>query len=196
MVFFQKQYKLEFLPTGSEAFIKELYDRYNNAPQPSAVAPENGAAKIGVYYMYDEKDEDLKVQLDQALAPLRLSRKISTWDESKLLGGQEWKQEIAAQIDQAHLILLLVSSDFMASEELYQGQLQQALQRHRSRKAAICPILFRSCYYETAIFSKLHSILPRNKKFITDTDNQDEALRHVAIEVEKMVDVLIENLQT
>ncbi len=195
MVFFQRQYKLEFLQISSETFVRELHERYFNAPQPT---PVNDAveAKINVYYMYHEQDEALKVQLDQSLAPLRLSRKIKTWDESKLLPGAEWKEEIARQIEQANLVLLLVSSDFMASEELYQGQLQQALQRQRQGKAAICPILARPSYYETAVFSKLHSILPRNKKFITLWDNEDEAFRHIAMEVEKIVDVLTENLKT
>ncbi len=124
------------------------------------------------------------------------NRMIRTWDESAVTAGDEFQSVIAERLDRANLILLLVSSIFLASERLYNGQLQLAMKRFRDGKAVICPILVRPCLYEGAVFSKLHTLLPRNKVAVADWKNPDNAYEHIAQQISQFVDTLIENLKT
>lgn len=190
-IFFQNQYKLSFPPHADAAFLAELAERAQ-APEEAENTPAQG---VEVLYLYDAADEALKKQLDQHLAVLRQHERINTWDESQLAAGSEIEAGVAARIARAGMILLLVSADFLASDRIYNEQLQLALARHRRREAVICPVLVRPCSWEGASFAKLPTVLPRNKKAATIWDNQDEAFRHIAKELEGFLDILLENLQ-
>jgi len=78
-------------------------------------------------YLYDQADEAYKIMLDNHLAVLKRAEGIQTWDESMISAGEVADERIRQQLDQANLILILVSSDFLASDKLYEEQLRLAL---------------------------------------------------------------------
>ena len=129
------------------------------------------------------------------IAVLKRDAVVHTWDESMIGAGEVVDDRIRQQLDQANLILLLVSSDFLASDKLYEEQLRQALQRNREGKAYIIPILVRPCAWEGAVFSRSKFILPRKQTPIASWDDKDAACRNVVLELEKYLPHLVENLQ-
>ncbi|HRI60370.1 MAG TPA: toll/interleukin-1 receptor domain-containing protein [Saprospiraceae bacterium] len=192
MVFYQKQYKMDFLPEDPLAFIRELSRRWENYEE--AGEQEAQQAPVRAVYLYDRADEPWKTMLDKHLAVLKRAEGIHTWDESMISAGEAVDERIRQQLDQANLILLLVSSDFLASDKLYEEQLRQALQRNREGKAYIIPILVRPCAWEGAVFSKSKFILPRKQTPIASWDDKDAACRNVVLELEKYIPHLVENL--
>ena len=192
MVFYEKQYKMDFLPEDPLAFIRELSRRWETY---EATEKEETQAPVRAVYLYDSADEPLKILLDKHLAVLKRDAVIHTWDESMIYAGEVADEQISQQLDQANLILLLVSSDFLASDKLYEAQLHQALQRNREGKAYIIPILVRECAWEGAVFSKSKFILPRNKKSVASWEDKDAACRNVVLELEKYIPHLVENLK-
>ncbi|MFM9950766.1 MAG: SIR2 family protein [Saprospiraceae bacterium] len=192
MVFYEKQYKMDFLPEDPLAFIRELSRRWETY---EATEKEETQAPVRAVYLYDSADEPIKILLDKHLAVLKRDAVIHTWDESMIYAGEVADEQISRQLNQANLILLLVSSDFLASDKLYEAQLHQALQRNREGKAYIIPILVRECAWEGAVFSKSKFILPRNKKSIASWEDKDAACRNVVLELEKYIPHLVENLK-
>ncbi|MDX2070885.1 MAG: toll/interleukin-1 receptor domain-containing protein [Haliscomenobacter sp.] len=192
MVFYEKQYKMEFLPEEPLAFVQELSRRWET--QKDEDLPEI-AAPIRAMYLYDRADEAYKTMLDKHLSVLKRAEGIQTWDESMISAGEEVDERIRQQLDQANLILLLVSADFLASDKLYEEQLRQALQRNREGKAYIIPILVRACTWENAVFAKSKFILPRKQNPVASWEDKDAACRHIVMELEKYIPHLVENLQ-
>jgi hypothetical protein len=52
------------------------------------------------------------------LSLLKREGVIAGWHDREISAGQEWDEAIRSHLDSADLILLLVSSDFMASDYL------------------------------------------------------------------------------
>ncbi len=192
MVFYQKQYKMDFLPENPLAFIQELARRWENYGEATEAAE---SASVRAVFLYDQADEAWKIMLDKHLSVLKRAAGIHTWDESRITAGEAVDDQIRQQLDQANLILLLVSSDFLASDKLYNEQLRQALQRTGEGKAYIIPILVRPCAWEGAVFSKSKFILPRKQNPIAAWEDKDAACRSIVLELEKYLPIIVENLQ-
>ncbi len=193
MVFYQKQYKMDFLPEDPLAFVQELSRRWEN--YEAEAGQETQQAPVRAVFLYDREDEPWKVMLDKHFAVLKRAEGIHTWDESMIGAGEETDEQIRQQLDQANLILLLVSSDFLASDKLYNEQLRQALHRSGEGKAYIIPILVRPCAWEGAVFAKSKFILPRKQNPIAAWDDKDAACRSIVLELEKYLPIIVENLQ-
>jgi hypothetical protein len=61
----------------------------------------------------------------------------------------------------ASVILLLISSDFLASDYQYGVELRCAMERHRANEARVIPVLLRACDWAGAPFEHLQ-VVPRN----------------------------------
>lgn len=194
MVFYEKQYKMDFLPEDPLAFVQELSTRLE-AYQEEAEQTEQ-QAPVRAVFLYDQKDEPWKNMLDKHLAVLRRTEGIHTWDESKISAGEVVDERIKQQLDQANLIFLLISSDFLASDKLYNEQLRQAMQRNGDGKAYIIPILVRPCAWEGAVFSNSKLILPRKNNPIASWEDKDAACSSIVRELEKYLPIIVENLQS
>ena len=73
-------------------------------------------AGIEVFFSYAHEDEELRDELAKHLKLLERQKVISSWYDRNITAGEEWKQEILAQLNQADIILLLISADFLASD--------------------------------------------------------------------------------
>lgn len=193
MLFYKKQYKMDFLALDPTEFIRQLVDRWKKQ-NDQEVHDFRTNNPIEVLFMYDQADIGIKNELDKHLSGLKRNNSIRTWDENKLEPGASVDLMVGTQIERANLILLLVSADFLGNDHIYEVHLLQALSRYRQGKALICPILVRPCIWETAVFAKMPTVLPRNKKSLSEWDDKDAAYKHVAQQLESFIEKLLENL--
>lgn len=130
--------------------------------------------QIKVFYSYSHKDEVLRDALESHLSILMQREIISQWHDRRILAGKEWETEIDNQIEEADIILLLVSSDFIRSKYCYGKELKRAIERHESNQAKVIPIVIRAVDWTDSPFSRLQ-MLPKDAKAVTSWNNQDEA---------------------
>ena len=90
----------------------------------------------------------------------------------------------------AHIIVLLVSASFLASDYIWKEELSHAMQRHENGTASIIPIFIKSCMWQGAPFGKIQG-LPRNAQPIGTADN-DDAWTEVAKGIRTVVDKVLE----
>jgi hypothetical protein len=139
-----------------------------------------------VFYSYSHKDAELRDRLGTYLAPLVHQKKIVEWHDRKIEPGANWEIEISSQLELAHLILLLVSADFLASEYCFGVEVEMALTRLKRGEIKVVPILLKPCLWKESRFSELQ-IIPRDAKAITSWASPEEALNAVADEISKLV---------
>lgn len=141
---------------------------------------------IKLFYSYAHEDETLRKKLEKHLALLHRQGYISSWHDRSISPGSNWEQEISIHLNTAQIILLLVSSNFLASDFCYSVEMKRALERHESGEALVIPIILRPCDWKSAIFSKLQA-LPTDAKPITKWQDRDDAFLDVAEGIRKAV---------
>lgn len=151
--------------------------------------------EIKLFYCYTRKDKPLRDELEIHLSWLKRRYQLTNWHDREILPGEEWEKIIDQNLDTAHLILLLISPDFMASDYCYGKEMQRALERHKEGTCRAIPILLRPTYWEDAPFSSLQ-LLPTDAKPITLWQNRDEAFRDVVIEISHTIIDLLISLKT
>lgn len=62
-----------------------------------------------------------------------------------VLAGTEAAPAINHHLQQANIVLLLVSADFLASDACWDVEMKRALERHEARDAVVVPVLLRPC---------------------------------------------------
>jgi hypothetical protein len=99
--------------------------------------------EIRVFCSYSHQDRLLRDELVKHLELLRESLLIRAWHDGELTGGQDWQQEIEGHLRDAHVILLLISIDFLRSEFVREHELPVALERHKAGDALVIPVILR-----------------------------------------------------
>lgn len=145
----------------------------------------NGS-EILVFYSYAHEDEEYKGMLDKHLSILQKQGFIRVWHNRKIMAGAEWENEINNNLENATIILLLVSVDFLASDYCYGKEMAHAIDRHNAGKARVIPVIVRPVDWELAPFAKLQ-VIPQDGRAITSWNNQDEAWTFVAKEIRKAI---------
>ncbi|GCE17584.1 hypothetical protein KDK_13840 [Dictyobacter kobayashii] len=108
------------------------------------------------------------------MSALKRQGVVSSWFDRDISGGEEWASRIAAELDKATIIVLLVSADFMASEYCYGVEVSRAMERYEQKEACVIPVLVRSCDWKGTPFERLQA-LPRDGKAISTWADEDEA---------------------
>lgn len=81
-----------------------------------AVMADKFATPYKIFYSYAHQDESLQKELEKHLTILKRQGFITTWHCREIKAGVERQDESSIHLEEAHLILLLVSPDFMASD--------------------------------------------------------------------------------
>lgn len=139
-----------------------------------------------VFFSYSHADEALRNQLETQLSMLKRQGVIETWHDRRIGAGREIHSSIDEHINTDDIILLLVSSDFLASDYCYEIEMQRAMQRHESGEALVIPVILRACDWHDAPFGKLKAV-PLDGKPVTQWPDIDEAFLQVAKAVREAV---------
>jgi TIR domain len=147
---------------------------------------------IRLFYSYSHEDESLRNELAKHLAMLKRQGVIAEWHDRRIGAGEEWKGAIDKNLDDADVILLLVSAWFLASDYCWDVEMTRALERHDRGEATVIPVILRRCDWHKAPFSKLQG-LPRDCKAITSWQIWDEAFTDVALGIRQVVEAMTAN---
>jgi TIR domain/CHAT domain len=133
---------------------------------------------IEVFFSYSHQDEKMRDDLEKHLSLLKRQGIITGWHDRKISAGKEWSNEIDAHLNTAKVILLLISSAFIASDYCWDIEVKTAMQRHEAKEARVIPIILKPTDWKSAPFAKLQA-LPRDGKAITKWGNRDEAFTNI-----------------
>ena len=135
---------------------------------------------LRVFISYASQDEPYRGQLEKHLSVMQRMGFIDAWHDRKLLPGEEISSVKNEQLQQADLILLLVSSDFLASNYIWDEELKVAMKMEEQGLATVIPIILRPCMWEITSFNKLKNLpSPDDGKAISQYANNDEAWKLV-----------------
>src|SRR5436853_74192 len=80
-----------------------------------------------------------------------------------------------AGLERAHLVVVLLSADFLASDYAYGVELTRALELHRGRRLTLVPVVVRNCAWRTLPLRALQA-LPDGARPIDSWPRREDAL--------------------
>jgi internalin A len=141
-----------------------------------------------VFVSYSHRDERQLNELKTHLSPLERLKLIETWYDRRIVAGEDFGEKINENIDSADIILLLVSSDFIASNYCYQNEMARALDRREKKEARVVPVIVRDVNWKVIPeLSKLTAV-PKDGKPVPKWPRKDEAWRDVSERIQKVIE--------
>lgn len=129
-------------------------------------------------FSYSHVDETLRNELEKHLSPLKRQGLIETWHDRRIVAGQEFDKKIGQHFEEAELVLLLVSPDFINSDYCYDVEMMRAVERHNLGQAIVIPVILRPCHWHDLPFGKLLAATPDGKP-VTQYPSIDEGFFHI-----------------
>ncbi len=141
------------------------------------------STRFTIFSLYASEDTLLYQELEKHLRPMCQKRSISLQSRHQTFPGASLQQEY---INDASLILLLISPDLLVSEQGRQD-MDHALQHQQQGHTHIIPILLRPTIWQETPFADFQC-LPRNRKPVTEWTNRDAAFHHIALEIRSILE--------
>lgn len=154
----------------------KFHSKYKASVYKSTETPQK------VFIAYDDADVAHMKSLTKHLGSLERNGLLQTWSVNQRLAGSDKEAVLAQQLEEAGVILLLISVDFVNSDACMQHILEVAMEKSAADLATVIPIYVRPCDCDDLPFDDLQA-LPNNKskeQYVTLWANQEAAWLNVA----------------
>ncbi len=145
-------------------------------------------SKTEVFIVCSHRDQKIASEIMKHLQPLEKQGLIFTSYNDRFIPGSNWEYQIKQHIDQASIILLLISADFLASShfEDIENEVQRALERQEAGNVRVIPVIVRPVSWRGTQLDELQP-LPTGGKPITLWANRNVAYLNVAQGIRKVI---------
>jgi len=187
---------------GGDITIFNIKDLEDDAQHNDTVTCRNGSRKKiparnileGISYKdeprifisYSHQNEDLKNEFRKMISPLEREGKWSVWDDRWLLPGDNWNKEIIKHLNEANIIVLMLTPDFFSSNFIYDIELTRAIQRHETGQALLIGIVVSDCLWEDTPLSKIQ-LLPKDGTPVERHTHRNEVWKSVANKIKETI---------
>jgi TIR domain/CHAT domain len=176
--------------TGSR--IDEPGKNVSPTGKPSSALGAKVMVPISLFYSYSHEDESLRNELAKHLSLLQRQKVIAAWHDRMIGAGDEWRGQLDTNLEEAKVILLLISASFLASDYCHDIEMKRAMERHDARTATVIPVILRSVDWHGSPFARLQ-VLPKDGKPVTVWADRDEAFTDVAKGIRRVVEAMTAN---
>jgi hypothetical protein len=157
---------------------RNLFDRVGDPSRP-----------LRVFLSYSRDDTRWREEVDKHLAALKKERLLEVWYDRLLLPGTRWDPKIMKELEEADIVLLLISASFMHSEFCYSREMKAALACQARGQLAVVPIAVHDCDWGEAPFAELTSLPPRSKP-LSSWSNRHAGLKVMSTGLRRLVEVI------
>lgn len=147
---------------------------------------------FSLFISYSHKDERFRDEFRGALTAYERKGELSVWQDTMIVPGQKWEPEILRKLEQADIVVLLLSNDFIKSDYCMVKEFENAKQRDAAGECVIVPIVVRACPFKKLEFGKIQAIYP-NGKAIKQHRDRDVAWLEVTKELDRVIERLKED---
>ncbi|MEE8522622.1 MAG: toll/interleukin-1 receptor domain-containing protein, partial [Thermoanaerobaculia bacterium] len=111
-----------------------------------------------VFISYAREDDAHRAELRKHLRPWDDDGRLRIWDDRAIDAGTEWEPELLRALEDATIVVFLVSADLLASDFVRDVELPRALERRERGEAIIIPVIVRACSWRATALGKLQAL--------------------------------------
>lgn len=145
---------------------------------------------VSLFYSYCHKDKQYKESVEKHLVLLQRDGFINGWSDQSILPGQKISEEVRKKIDNADIVVFLISQDFIASGEcMKEWNHAKQLIDERERLHRI-PVILKNCAWQDLLSKDDIKSLPEDGKPVDQFSDSAEAWQQVYAGIKLVVDKL------
>ena len=112
---------------------------------------------VKLFFCHHQADAPFCDELAKHLRPAERAQKIKMWHRRQVGPGQDIQKMVHEKLEQADLILILMSADLLGCDYCWGVEVAAAMQRHHAGRARTVPVIVRACAWRTC-FPQLRPI--------------------------------------
>ncbi len=121
---------------------------------------EKGLHRPQVFISYSRFDKRPLKELHAHLDHYSLMNEIDYWDDTKILPGSKWREEMRKALGATTVGVLLVSAEFLASDFILKNELPPLLMSARQNGTIILCVILRYCAFLDTKLEEFQAINP------------------------------------
>ena len=146
---------------------------------------------LKVFITYSHNDRQENEELKTHLAVMERRGDITIWDDNQILPGDEWYKDISNNLAASDIVLYLVSSTSLASENC-----NKEFKEARSEKPIrVIPIILEHCDWENHELGELQG-LPKEVKPINEWQPKSRGWQDAVDSIRKVVNAMRSEAET
>lgn len=111
-----------------------------------------------VFISYSHRDKRHLDQLLVHLAPDEREGRLNVWADTKILAGQDWREEIRQALASARVAIVLVSAHFRASQFIADNELPPLLLAAKHEGVVIIPVVVGACDFHDSELANVQAV--------------------------------------
>ena len=116
-----------------------------------------------IFIAYSRQDLPQLQQLKANLIVLERQNICTVFYDGIIQAGEHWDKRLKDELHQADIFLLLISTDFLASEYIHEIELPTILKREQEGTAKVFPVILRHCLWKRTPLAQLQAILYKDE---------------------------------
>ena len=143
------------------------------------MSTQNAGYTLDLFYSYSHRDSRHKESMEKALSLLRRSGRLIDWSDQSILPGRSISNVVQGKMDNADIIVFLLSPDFIASEECMKEWKRAEQLAHDNPLLFRIPIIVRDCAWKDLLVYDDLKALPDDGISVSSFPDQDVAWQQV-----------------
>jgi hypothetical protein len=163
-----------------------------NNQRLTARVPQPVSERRHVFISYSRADRNWVERLQRMMAPLLRGsgQEIRLWDDSQIVTGRKWREQIETALVQAKVALLLVSDHFLASKFVMGEEVPRLLEAAEAEGLRVLWVSLTACLVEKTEIYQYQAVLPHSRPLDQMSEAEmKEALKAISLAIhEAMTD--------
>lgn len=172
-------------------FLKALSDEKAKSSKSVPDAVKVPKSLVFISYAHDDGDD----WINRVKKNLRVLEKeglgLDVWDDTRIKTGMKWQEEIQEKLDRSFAAILLVSTNFLASDFIRENELPKILKNAEQKGTQVIPLIISPCRYtKTEILKDFQSLNDPDQTF---SEMQPAAQDRAFLKMVEAIEEVIKN---
>ncbi|AFU68376.1 Tol-like receptor protein with LRR domain [Psychroflexus torquis ATCC 700755] len=171
---------------------------YLKNAQKATILSKNSVAKMKtkqvvknkIFISYSHKDKEWLTKVQTNLKVLKHNdHSFDLWDDTRIKSGDKWKVEIENALTDSGIAILIISTDFLASDFVRSDELPTLLRNAKENGTRILPLIVRPCLFtKDKNLSEFQSVNPPDEALSSLKESQvEQALVNLTSDVSELL---------
>ena len=145
-----------------------------------------------LFYSYSHKDDQHRNDMQTALSLLKQDNLLEEWYDQKILPGEVLSEKIRKKMNEADILVFLLSPDFIASNECRKEWEYTKQLAAEGKPIFRIPIILRDCPWKDLLSNDGIKALPKDGEAVVNFDSEDTAWKQVYEGIKAVINQLRE----